>query len=144
MVFLGAFLVSIWVATTTVLASPLTDSTCPVVTLDKGTFIGTTANGTNRFLGIPFAHPPSVLDYRFGSPPSLTDPPNWQSRKSAFPSARATWPIRWLAQCYCVRSFVPPASEHYTSRSVRLTPGDARRLIDYAWDRSYSCRRRRL
>ena len=68
MVILRAFLVSILVATTTVLASPSTDSTCPVVTLDKGTFIGTTANDTDRFLGIPFAHPPSVLDYRHRPP----------------------------------------------------------------------------
>jgi hypothetical protein len=63
MVFLQALLVSVWVATTTVFASPVTDSTCPVVKLDRGTFIGTTANGTNSFLGIPFAHPPSVLDF---------------------------------------------------------------------------------
>jgi hypothetical protein len=62
MVFLRALLVPVWVATTTVFASPLTDSTCPVVKLDEGTFIGTTTNGTNSFLGIPFAHPPSVLD----------------------------------------------------------------------------------
>ena len=63
MVFFRALLVPVWVATATVLASPLTDSTYPIVTLDKGTFIGTTANGTNRFLGIPFAQPPSVVDF---------------------------------------------------------------------------------
>jgi hypothetical protein len=62
MVFLRALLVPVWVAATTVFASPLADSTCPVVKLDEGTFIGTTSNGTNSFLGIPFAHPPSVLD----------------------------------------------------------------------------------
>jgi hypothetical protein len=36
--------------------------TRPVVTLDQGDFIGKTANGTNQFLGIPFAQPPSVID----------------------------------------------------------------------------------
>ena len=63
MVVLRALLILVCVATATVFASPSTDSTCPVVTLDKGTFIGTTANGTNSFLGIPFARPPSVLDF---------------------------------------------------------------------------------
>jgi hypothetical protein len=76
MILLRALLVPVWVATTAVFASPLTDSTCPVVKLDKGTFIGTTANGTNSFLGIPFAHPPSVLYFWFRSPSSLTDPQN--------------------------------------------------------------------
>ena len=61
MVFLRALLIPICVATATVFASPSTDSTCPIVTLDKGTFIGTTANGTHGFFGIPYAHPPSVL-----------------------------------------------------------------------------------
>ena len=55
MVFLQDFLVAVLVATTTVLASP-------IVTLDDGTFVGKTVNGTNVFLGIPFAHPPSVHD----------------------------------------------------------------------------------
>jgi acetylcholinesterase len=40
----------------------------PTVTLDQGTFIGTTANGTNQFRGIPYAQPPSVVDR--GSAPS--------------------------------------------------------------------------
>ena len=69
MVFLRALLIPVCVATATVFASPWTDSTCPVVTLDKGTFIGTTANGTNRFLGIPYAHPPSVLDFGLAHSP---------------------------------------------------------------------------
>jgi hypothetical protein len=76
MVFPRALLVSVWVVTTTVFASPLTDSTYPIVTLDRGTFIGTTANGTNSFLGIPFAHPPSVL--YFGS----AHRPPWLTRKT--------------------------------------------------------------
>jgi acetylcholinesterase len=71
MVFPRAILVAVWdllVVTATVLVSRQThDVSCPTVTLDGGTFIGTTANGTNRFLGIPFAHPPSVL--YFGSAP---------------------------------------------------------------------------
>jgi hypothetical protein len=63
MIFLKALLVSVWVAATTFFASPSTDSACPVVKLDGGTFIGITANGTNRFHGIPFARPPSVFDF---------------------------------------------------------------------------------
>ncbi|KAF8264823.1 Alpha/Beta hydrolase protein, partial [Lactarius quietus] len=67
MVFPRALLVvvwDLWVASATVLISRTTHGvSCPTVTLDRGTFIGTTANGTNMFLGIPFAHPPSVLDF---------------------------------------------------------------------------------
>jgi hypothetical protein len=33
----------------------------PTVQLDNGTFIGTASNGTNQFLGIPYAQPPSVM-----------------------------------------------------------------------------------
>ena len=76
MVVIHTFLFSVWVAITTVFVSPSTDSTCPVVVLDKGTFVGKTANGTNKFLGIPFARPPSVLDLCSKSTSSLTDPPN--------------------------------------------------------------------
>jgi hypothetical protein len=65
---------SLWVsllafcaAASTVLAtSPLpTSSNGPTVTLDQGTFLGTTANGTNQFRGIPFAKQPSVVDHGF-------------------------------------------------------------------------------
>ena len=69
MVFLRALLVAVWIATATVSASPSTHTTYPIVTLDNGTFVGTTANGTNKFLGIPFAHPPSVVDYGSAHPP---------------------------------------------------------------------------
>ena len=63
MVFFQELVVAVLVATATVLASPSTYTTpSPVVTLDDGTFVGNTVNGTNVFLGIPFAHPPSVLD----------------------------------------------------------------------------------
>ena len=62
MVLLQGFLVAVLVTTATILASPLTYTLSPIIMLDDGTFVGKTVNGTNMFLGIPFAHPPSVLD----------------------------------------------------------------------------------
>ncbi|KAH9175637.1 Alpha/Beta hydrolase protein [Lactarius sanguifluus] len=59
MAFLRELVVFICAATATVLAAPAIPATCPIVTLDRGTFTGTTADGVNRFLGIPFAQPPS-------------------------------------------------------------------------------------
>jgi len=61
MAFLRASLIAICAATATVLAAPTIYATPPIVTLDKGKFIGTTADGVNKFLGIPFAKPPSVV-----------------------------------------------------------------------------------
>ena len=58
MTFLRASLVFICIATATVLAA---HPAGPIVTLDKGTFIGATASGVNKFLGIPFAQPPCVV-----------------------------------------------------------------------------------
>jgi acetylcholinesterase len=60
MTFLRAKLFTLCTATAIVLAapSPTTYATPPIVTLDKGTFIGTSNNGVNTFLGIPFAQPP--------------------------------------------------------------------------------------
>ncbi len=63
MAFLRALLVIICAATATVLATSTMHDTCPIVTLDKGTFIGIKADGVNKFLGIPFAQPPSVVDF---------------------------------------------------------------------------------
>jgi hypothetical protein len=69
MAFLRKLLVTICAATAleAVLAAPTIHATGPIVTLDGGTFIGTTADGVNQFLGIPFAQPPSVADV--GLPP---------------------------------------------------------------------------
>ena len=62
MALLRGFLVSICAMTATVLATPTMPATSPTVILDEGTFIGSTANGVNTFLGIPFAQPPFVVD----------------------------------------------------------------------------------
>jgi hypothetical protein len=66
MAFLWAKLFALCAATATVFAapSPTTYATPPIVTLDKGTFIGTSNDGVNAFLGIPFAQPPSVAGAR--------------------------------------------------------------------------------
>jgi hypothetical protein len=62
MALLRGILVTICAVTATVLAAPTIPTTCPIVTLDEGTFRGSTAYGVDMFLGIPFARPPFVVD----------------------------------------------------------------------------------
>jgi hypothetical protein len=129
-------------ATATVCAVPSKLATYPIATLDEGTFVGKTANGTNMFLGIPFAQPPYVVD--FGPAlSSLNNCPNRQNWRPALPSAPGAWPPRRQTQCHYVQSFVPPAS-NYAYLSGRVSSRVDRRLIKPPWSRNHTCRRRRL
>src|SRR6266702_6721023 len=124
MAFLRASLVAICAATATVLAAPTIYAIHPIVTIDKGKFIGTTADGVNKFLGIPFAKPPSVVD--IGStlcPLGLTHRIGLhrQSWRPALPSASGAWSLLWYTQFNWVRSFVSPTS-NYAGDSERVTP----------------------
>ena len=112
MTFLWAKLVALGIATATVLASPTSYTTPPVVTLDKGTFIGTSNGSVNSFLGIPFAQPPLVVDVISAlCPLGLTHRIvlYQQSWRPALPSAPGSCPLsRRYIQCNCVRSFLLP------------------------------------
>ena len=86
MAFLRVTLVAVCAATTTVLAAPTTYTTPPIVTLDKGTFIGTSNGSVNSFLGIPFAQPPLVVDVISALCPLGLTPRNILSRQSWRPA----------------------------------------------------------
>ena len=79
MAFLRISLVAFYAATATVLAtSPqasLPIPTTPIVTLDQGKFIGTTVGSVNKYLGIPYAQPPSVVDFDLVINPLAADLP---------------------------------------------------------------------
>lgn len=75
MALLRASILAICFVAATILAAPSpTTSTGPLVRLDRGTFVGTTANGTNQFRGIAFAKPSSVVHFCLAL--HLTDFPN--------------------------------------------------------------------
>jgi hypothetical protein len=131
MTFLRAKLFTLCTATAIVLAapSPTTYATPPIVTLDKGTFIGTSNNGVNAFLGIPFAQPPSVVDVRSAlcllwlTRQFVLFQQSWQP---APPSAPAAFPLHSRhIQRNCVRSFLPSTSS-CAGNSEWVTRRDAR------------------
>ena len=135
MSFLRAKLFAVCAATATVLAAPTAYATPPIVTLDQGTFIGTSNNSVNTFLGIPFAQPPSVVDV-ISALSAWTDPPDRPF-------------LTELATCasVCPRRLPPTPSGHTTQlRSVFPAPNKQlrwRSRVGYLKRRSRPLRLRR-
>ena len=126
MVFLRSKLFTFCAATATVLAVPTTTATPPIVTLDEGTFIGTSNGGVNTFLGIPFAQPPSVVDVISLS--AWTDPPD-----RPFPTELVT------CASVCPRR-LPPTTPGHTTQLRSVFPAPNKQL---SWQFRVGCLNRR-
>ena len=143
MSFFRVLLVALYASAATDLAtSPPVPPTTPIVTLDQGKFIGTTVGSVNKYLGIPYAQPPSVVDFVLVLNPLATNLPNRQSWKSALPSSQLAFSLRRRAQRYCIRSFVLSAGA-CPCPSRRVTCRDSRGTRE-CWNLTCTFKRRRL